>query len=42
MGYPTKKPNIETLNHGWFWDSHREVIEALAGAETREYIYIIT
>ena len=34
VGYPLSKPDIKTLNHGWFYGSNQEVIDALVNKDT--------
>lgn len=34
VGYPLKKPSLSSLDHGWFYGSHREVIDVIVDEST--------
>lgn len=34
VGYPPKKPSLSSLDHGWFYGSHREVIDVIVHERT--------
>jgi len=40
VGYPSKRPSLSSLDHGWFYGSHREVIDAIVHERTGAVLLI--
>jgi len=39
VGYPPKKPSLSSLDHGWFYGSHREVIDVIVHERTGKLLH---